>query len=104
MALAPDGPAAVPPLVHLAITHMDSGHHAEAAPLLERACALSPHDAEVAYQLGRCRERQGLLEAARAAYSAALDRASDHASGQASGQASDHAGARAALHRLDRPA
>ncbi len=92
VALAPDGPAAVPPLMHLAITHMDSGHHAEAAPLLERACALSPHDAEVAYQLGRCRERQGLLEAARAAYSAALDRASDHQ------------GARAALDRLDRPA
>jgi SAM-dependent methyltransferase len=112
VALAPDGPAAVSPLVHLAITHMDSGHHAEAAPLLERACALSPRDAEVAYQLGRCRERQGLLEAARTAYGAALARASahasdttsGHASGHTAGHASDHAGARAALHRLDRQA
>lgn len=100
VALAPDGPAAVPPLVHLAITHMDGGRHGEAAPLLERACALAPHDAEVAYQLGRCRERQGLLDAARAAYREALDRASGHAAGHAS----DHPGARAALHRLDRDA
>jgi Flp pilus assembly protein TadD len=104
VALAPDGPAAVSPLLHLAITHMDGGRHAEAAPLLERACALAPHDAEIAYQLGRCRERLGLIDAARAAYLDALDRAhaSGHAPGHAPGHVSDHPGARAALHRLDR--
>jgi SAM-dependent methyltransferase len=92
VALAPDGPGAVGPLLHLAITYMDGGRHAEAAPLLERALALAPGDEEsgdIAFRLGRCRERLGEIEAARAAYRMVLDRVSGHA------------GAAAALRRLD---
>jgi SAM-dependent methyltransferase len=89
VALDPD---AVSPLLHLAITHMDSGRHAQAAPLLERAATLARSDADsadIAYRLGRCRERLGDLTAARVAYRQALERVSDHS------------GATAALRRLD---
>ncbi len=111
VALAPDGPEAVGPLVHLAITYMDGGRHARAAPLLERALALAAASgglggpgvgaggagagvdtgsiADIAFRLGRCRERVGDVPAARAAYRMALDRVSGHA------------GATAALRRLD---
>jgi SAM-dependent methyltransferase len=110
VALAPDGPAAVGPLLHLAITYMDGGHHTRAAPLLERALTLAagapnapvaanatdalvaanvPDASDIAFRLGRCRERLGQVEAARAAYRTAL------------GRVSDHAGAAAALRRLD---
>jgi SAM-dependent methyltransferase len=92
VALAPDAEAAVSPLLHLAITHMDGGRHVQAVPLLERALRLVVVDdvaADIAYRLGRCRERLDDRAAARAAYRIALDRVSDHA------------GATAALRRLD---
>jgi SAM-dependent methyltransferase len=101
VALAPHAPEAMGPLLHLAITYMDGGRHAQAAALLERAMTLAPGAPDTAgtadiaditditFRLGRCRERLGDLDAARAAYRAALDRSSDHE------------GAAAALRRLD---
>lgn len=55
-------PAAVEPLLHLVVTLMDAGQHAEAIPLLERALALAPAPAEAAdirAKLARCRARVG---------------------------------------------
>lgn len=50
-------PAAVAPLVHLAVTHTDAGRFGDALPLLERAHALAPADQDIAAKLARCRAR-----------------------------------------------